>query len=165
MIWFINKPGGGGHMEGVIKMGKLCTYDDDGQPINCFIQNGLSMTCNKCDHLWLKNPSIGPSIMVSYKMNVPLLKYDYISDEIELITGYNPDDFYNDPSLFGRLIHSDCINYFRQKWNEFVMGIIPPFYKFKVVDIDGNIHRIYQVNKVIMGSNGVKSNEGIIFAY
>jgi len=55
-----------------------------------------------------------PDVIYRYQLN-PEQKIEYINPAIERITGYTPQDHYNDPSLFKSLIHSEDKHLFEIK--------------------------------------------------
>ena len=54
-----------------------------------------------------------PDVIIRFSLR-PTFRYDYISPAVEHITGYSPEDFYNDPLLAGKITHPDDVSLIRQ---------------------------------------------------
>jgi len=53
-----------------------------------------------------------PDVIIRFSLR-PTFRYDYISPAVEHITGYSPEDFYNDPLLAGKITHPDDVSLIR----------------------------------------------------
>ncbi len=95
---------------------------------------------------------------VDYRMSLPDGKYEYISPDIEAVTGFTQDTCYNNPVLVQRAIHPDSIPYFQEKWGELMTGVIAPTYEYKLITPTGEERWILQSN------NGVYDAEGKLVA-
>jgi PAS domain-containing protein len=49
-------------------------------------------------------------------MSLPDGKYEYLSPATLEITGYTPEELYNDPSIMPRIIHPESREYFAAQW-------------------------------------------------
>lgn len=85
----------------------------------------------------------------SYK---PDEHYEYISPSIKELTGYSPEDFYNDTGLGDRIVHNDDINLltlsYLQKHGEGVPLII------RIIDKNGAVKWVEEINKFIRDEKG-----------
>jgi PAS domain S-box-containing protein len=89
-----------------------------------------------------------------YRMSVPEGKYEYVSPVSAVITGYTPEEFYQDPGLIRKLIHPAWQEYFRKEWQALLENRAPPFYEFQIIDRTGNTRWVNQRNMLVMDDEG-----------
>jgi PAS domain S-box-containing protein len=91
---------------------------------------------------------------IIYRMSLPDGKYEYISPAVIEITGYLPEELYNDASIFRKVIHPGWQNYFIQEWEKLVQGKAPPFYEYIIINKSGAERWLNQRNVLIFDSDG-----------
>jgi PAS domain S-box-containing protein len=98
-----------------------------------------------------------------YRMSLPDGKYEYVSPAAAAITGYAPEEFYDEPCLVSRLIHPAWQEYFQQEWDALLRNQAPPSYEFQIVDKAGRTRWINQRNIPVTGpEGGIVAIEGIV---
>ncbi|AGB03897.1 PAS domain S-box protein [Methanoregula formicica] len=100
---------------------------------------------------------------IIFRMSLPEGKYEYISPASLALTGYTPEEFYDDPGLVRTLIHPSWQEYFRMQWDALMTGSAPPSYEFQIIDRAGEIRWFNQRNMLVTGSGDrIIAIEGII---
>jgi PAS domain S-box-containing protein len=89
-----------------------------------------------------------------YRMSLPEGKYEYLSPAVFTITGYTPEEHYQEPLLIRKMIHPDSADYFEREWHNLLKGDMSPFYEFKIIDKYGETKWINQRNTLIRDING-----------
>jgi len=98
-----------------------------------------------------------------YRMSLPDAKYEYISPASVALTGYHPQEFYENPGLFRSLVHPSWQEYFRMQWDALMAGNVPPNYEFQIIDRAGQVRWLNQRNMLVTDNNGLTiAIEGII---
>jgi diguanylate cyclase (GGDEF)-like protein/PAS domain S-box-containing protein len=80
--------------------------------------------------------------------------YKYVSPSCKIVTGYDPDDFYNDPHLLQKIIAPD--NWGRWKAHKHGMaknGQVNPL-EFQIVTKDGKTRWIHHICQTVTGKDG-----------
>ena len=89
-----------------------------------------------------------------YRMALPDGKYEYISPAAKKVLGYSAEEFMENPSIIRKIIHPDFAEYFKEKWADLIEGKVPPTYKYKILDPEGNERWIVQSNTGIFDDSG-----------
>jgi len=89
-----------------------------------------------------------------YRMSLPDGKYEYMSPAAKKIFGYSAEEFIENPVIIGKLMHPDFAEYFEEKWADLIEGKVPPTYKYKILDPEGNERWIVQSNTGIFDDSG-----------
>jgi len=98
-----------------------------------------------------------------YRMSLPDGKYEYISPASLALTGYSPEDFYENTDLLRTLIHPAWQEYFRMQWDALLAGSVPPTYEFQIIDRSRQTRWLNQRNMLVTDSGGrIAAIEGII---
>jgi PAS domain S-box-containing protein len=85
-----------------------------------------------------------------YRMALPDGKYEYVSPAAIDITGYSPEELYNNPLLIQKVIHPDWFAYFAQEWEKLNNGEVAPFYEYKIIHKSGEVKWVYQTNVLVL---------------
>ena len=98
-----------------------------------------------------------------YRMSLPDGRYEYVSSVSEKLTGYKPDEWYQDTLLIKKILHPDWQNYFKEKWELLLAGDIPPSYEYQIIHRNGESRWLNQRNIVVTDDNGKPvAIEGIV---
>ena len=89
-----------------------------------------------------------------YRMSLPDGKYEYMSPAAKNVFGYSAEEFIENPLIIGKLMHPDFAEYFEEKWADLIEGKVPPTYKYKILDPEGNERWIVQSNTGIFNDSG-----------
>ncbi|MBA4417231.1 MAG: hypothetical protein C0392_04880 [Syntrophus sp. (in: bacteria)] len=89
-----------------------------------------------------------------YRMSLPDGRYEYVSPASIDLTGYTPEEFYNDPLLARKVMHPDWSDYFVQQWKKLIKGEIPPPYEFKIIHKSGGERWLYVRNVPVSNTIG-----------
>jgi PAS domain S-box-containing protein len=81
-------------------------------------------------------------------------RFDYISSAAKSITGYTPQEFYNTPMSFQKLVPSDWTETFDLWWNEFLAGKNRHTYESPLLHKDGSLHWVNQRISIITDEKG-----------
>ena len=110
------------------------------------------------ENLFIKNAND-----VLYYMELPSGAYKYISKSAETIFGYSQEEFINNPKLIKKLLHPDWKNYFEAEWEKLIVGNVPSFYEYSIIDKNGNVKWLNQRNSIEKDSEGnVTGIKGLI---
>jgi len=80
--------------------------------------------------------------------------YKYVSPSCKTVTGYTPEDFYNDPDILKKIIAPN--NWDKWKVHSHSMaknGLVNPI-EFKIFTKDGEIRWIHHICQTVTGKNG-----------
>jgi len=98
-----------------------------------------------------------------YRMSLPDGIYRYVSPAALQITGYAPEDFYDNPLLIRKLLTPEWREYFRKEWEGLVRGEMSPTYEFQITDRAGKTRWLNQRNVLIRDEKGKPvAIEGIV---
>ncbi len=89
-----------------------------------------------------------------YRMALPEGAYTFVSQAAVAMTGYAPEEFYDDPGLLSRLVHPAWQDYLRTMWEDLISGSMPPTYEYQIVDRAGRVRWINQRNVLVTGDDG-----------
>ena len=89
-----------------------------------------------------------------YRMSLPDGKYEYMSPAARKVFGYSAEEFLENPLIIRKVIHPDFAEYFKEKWADLIEGKVPPTYKYKILDPEGNERWIVQSNTGIFDDSG-----------
>ncbi|MDD3135408.1 MAG: PAS domain S-box protein, partial [Methanoregula sp.] len=100
---------------------------------------------------------------VLYRISLVNGKFEYVSPAVTEISGYTPQEHYDNPQIIRQVIHPDWLPYFDRAWHSLTMGEVPLTYECPIVDKRGTIHWINQHNVLIRDTDGHPvALEGII---
>ena len=91
---------------------------------------------------------------VIYRMSLPDGKYEYVSPAVRNVFGYQPEEFYETPSLIKQIIHPDWNQYFEEQWANLIKGEMPPTYEYQIIHKSGEVRWINQRNILVRDNNG-----------
>jgi len=100
-----------------------------------------------------------------FRQTLPDGNFEYISSAFKSLTGYTPEELYNEPFLMTEeIVHPDSADCFKEQWAKLLNGDISPYYEYKVVAKSGEIKWANQRSVLIIdgGTNSPKAIEGII---
>ncbi|MCK9631204.1 MAG: PAS domain S-box protein [Methanoregula sp.] len=98
-----------------------------------------------------------------YRVSIPDGKYEYISPASVALTGYSPEEYYADPTIFESLIHPAWKEYFHRQWVGVLEKNVPPVYEYQIIDRDGETRWFHQRNMLITDDHGrAVAIEGIV---
>lgn len=100
---------------------------------------------------------------IIYRMQLPEGKYEYISPTCQLLTGYNPEDFYETPKFLRTILDPEFIHVYDSNWNEVLKGKSTPTYEYKIINRNDHRYWLEQKNTIIFDKNGKPiALEGVI---
>ena len=88
-----------------------------------------------------------------YRMKLPSGEYEYMSPVSERIFGFTPEEFYDSPLLIKTILHPDWLNYFKEKWDRLLVGDVPDYYEYTIIDKNGNEKWLHQSNVLVKDSD------------
>ncbi len=98
-----------------------------------------------------------------YRMSLPEGIYEYVSPASKQIFGYEPEVFYNSPTLIQESIHPDFKEYFQKEWRNLLNDKMPVRYEYKIIHKSGEERWLNQRNVLIKDDNGKPvAIEGIV---
>lgn len=98
-----------------------------------------------------------------FRMTLPDGEYEYVSKASANIFGYSPEEFYKRPLLIVSLLHPDWEKYFQTQWENLLIGNLPRFYEFQIINKAGEVRWVNQRSTLYFDESGVPSAlEGII---
>jgi|GEM_PF-3395528 len=98
-----------------------------------------------------------------FRMSLPDGKYEYISPAVIDITGYSPEEIYNENLFFRKIIHPNSQSNFIQEWQNIIQGNVPPYSEYKIIHKSGAERWLNQRNILISDNNGrPMAIEGIV---
>ena len=89
-----------------------------------------------------------------YHMSLPDGKYAYMSPAARKVFGYSAEEFMENPLFMRKVIHPGFAEYFKEQWADLIVGKVPPAYKYKILDPEGNERWIVQSNTGIFDDGG-----------
>ncbi len=81
-----------------------------------------------------------------YRMSLKTGIYEYVNPASENITGYTPQEFYNNPLLIKKIIHPDFKNYFQQEWNKIQKNQLNDTFEYKIIHKNKKQKWLFQRN-------------------
>jgi len=91
---------------------------------------------------------------VIYRMSLPDGGYEYVSPAVERITGYSPEECYQNPRLVQAMIHPDWQAYFLEEWEKLLRGEGSESYEYQIRHRSGELRWLYQRNVLICDEMG-----------
>jgi PAS domain S-box-containing protein len=89
-----------------------------------------------------------------YCLSVPEGTFEYINPASERLTGYSPDEFYNNSGLMQDLVHPSWRSSFREQQELLIRGKNLPENEFQIVHRDGDVRWVHQRNTPIRDKAG-----------
>jgi PAS domain S-box-containing protein len=100
---------------------------------------------------------------IIYRISLPEGRYEYISPAVTAISGYTPQEFYDDKLLLTKIIHPDWAYYFIEQWEQLLKGSVPKTYEYQIVHKNGDFRWINQRNMLVRDDQGLPvALEGIV---
>ena len=100
---------------------------------------------------------------VVYRFNLIERRYEYISPQIENLSGYTKKEFQDSPFIIRHLIHPEFITQYFKLWKKIFTGNIPDYFEIKIIKKDGEIRWVMQKNLLIRDARKkIVSIEGIL---
>jgi PAS domain S-box-containing protein len=98
-----------------------------------------------------------------YRMSLPDGRYEYVSPAVERITGYSPEECYQNPKLVQTAIHPDWQAYFAAEWEKLLRGEGSDSYEYRIRHRSGEWRWLYQRNVLVRDAAGMPmAIEGIV---
>ncbi len=91
---------------------------------------------------------------IIYRMSIPDGSYIYVSPAVEQITGYQPQEWYENPKKVQDLIHPNWRDYFAIQWARLLQGDIPDTYEYQIITKSGQIKWLFQRNTLVKDNAG-----------
>jgi len=89
-----------------------------------------------------------------FRQSLPDGGFEYISSAFKSLTGYKPEELYNEPLLMRDIIvHPDSADCFKEQWAKLLDGEMSPYYEYKVVSKSGEIKWVNQRGVLIIDNN------------
>ncbi len=99
---------------------------------------------------------------VVYRMAIPDGQYEYVSPASEVVFGYGPEKFIENPFFITEILSPEYYESFKQQWPSFLNGNIPKTKEYQIIDPDGNKRWIKQSFKGIFDKqNSIVAVEGL----
>jgi two-component system, cell cycle sensor histidine kinase and response regulator CckA len=90
-----------------------------------------------------------------YRMSLPERRYEYMSPAVLEMSGYPPEDFIEDPSLFMRTVDPRDMDYIQRQREKLLNGEVPPIFEFRIKHAKtGETHWIHQRNVLVLDEDG-----------
>jgi PAS domain S-box-containing protein len=89
-----------------------------------------------------------------YCLSVPEGTFEYINPASVRLTGYSPEEFYNNAGLMQDLVHPLWRSSFREQQELMIRGKNPPENEFQIVHRDGDVRWVHQRNTPIRDKAG-----------
>jgi PAS domain S-box-containing protein len=90
-----------------------------------------------------------------YHISVPGGEYEYVSPAAEVITGYPPEEWYDNPLLVKKIIHPDWHDCFITEWARILEGHLAPSFEYPIVHKDRSIRWVNQRSVALRNEDGV----------
>ena len=98
-----------------------------------------------------------------YRMTIPDGQYEYVSGASDDLFGYPAAVWFDNPVLIKKLIHPDSQQYFVDRWEKLIKGIVPKTYEYKIIHKNKGTRWLFQRNVAVRDSAGqVVAIEGIV---
>lgn len=68
-----------------------------------------------------------------FRIQLPSEEFEYVSPAVEALTGYTPQDFYDDSMFFRKLVISEGKNDFKKFRKYMIEGKVPPIMEYKII--------------------------------
>ncbi len=96
------------------------------------------------------------------EQSIPQGTYEYVSPAAKRLTGYESSDFYNDPSLFEKILIPEDQERYRIQWQKTLEGKLPQSSEFSIIHKSGEQRWLNQRNSLILTNGKVVAVEGIL---
>lgn len=90
---------------------------------------------------------------MAYQISLTEFNCTYMNKSSIKITGYTPDDFYNDPKLIKRIIHPEFYEFFIKEKSKVLEGKVTDFYEFQIIHKSGKEKWVNQKNFILCDQN------------
>ncbi len=90
-----------------------------------------------------------------YRMSLPERRYEYLSPAALEISGYPPEAFLEDASLFLKVVDPRDIDYIMEQRDKLIAGEVPPVFEFRIIHaVTGETRWIHQRNVLVHDEDG-----------
>jgi two-component system, NarL family, sensor histidine kinase UhpB len=98
-----------------------------------------------------------------FRMSLPDGQFVYVSPASTILTGYEPREWIDAPSLMRKIIHPDWRQYLEEQWARLLAGDLLPTHEYQIFHKSGEIRWLNQRNVMIRDEYGLPvAIEGII---
>lgn len=100
---------------------------------------------------------------IIFRITLPDRKFEYVSPAATTLTGYTPEEFYDNPGLMQEIIHPDFCDSLQKIWDHLPKGDLPREYEYRIVHKNGEPRWFHQRNTIVRNSAGRPTAfEGIV---
>lgn len=99
------------------------------------------------------NDLINASRDAIYRMTISSGKYSFMSAAAKQVLGYDANEFMNNSIKVSEIIAPNWKDYFKEKWDDLIKGKVPDFYEYQIVDKDGKLRWIHQLNRAVFNND------------
>ena len=100
---------------------------------------------------------------IIYHFSIPEKRFVFMSPACEQLTGYLPDNFYENPKFFFGITHPDWKKYMNRRWYEMANGKIAPVIEYQIIHKSGEVRWMQQSNYIVYDDSGTPAAaEGIV---
>ncbi len=102
---------------------------------------------------------------VVYRWDVEARRFDYINPAIEMVTGYSPQRFIDEPELLRRVIHPAHRQRVLRHWDSCIRGEVQDYseLEYPIVDANGRVKWVRERTVAVRGrTRAVQALEGIV---
>lgn len=100
---------------------------------------------------------------IIFRLSLPGHTFEYVSPAAEMITGYEPDEYYKNPLLLQEIIHPDYKERLDVQWDRMPNGDVPGEYEYQIIHKSGESRWLHQRNTVVRDNTGrAVALEGIV---
>ncbi len=98
-----------------------------------------------------------------FRLSLITGQYEFVSPAAKTIFGISPQQFYKNARIVFKQIHPKYSNLFKESWRNMKKEILPPFFEYQIIDLNGNIKWINQRSVLIYDKNNTPvAIEGIL---
>lgn len=91
---------------------------------------------------------------IIYRMSFPDGAFEYISSACFPVTGYHPEEYYEDPLLFSKIIHPTWKKNYQEHWNKILHGQVSNDYQVAILHASGETRWLHIKISTIMDEEG-----------
>ena len=99
---------------------------------------------------------------IIFRMSLPQGHYEYVSPAAKELSGYPPEEYYENPGLLPKIIPPDWHGYFEKEFAKLLRGEATPVYEFPIVHRSGELRWMNQRNILVRDGDRVVALEGIV---
>ncbi len=100
---------------------------------------------------------------VIYRINLPNVRYEYISQQVSELFGYSAEHFYNSPAFTKKIIHPDSLPHFFKYWRNLIKTDSSGSCELKIIKANQEVRWVQLKNLVIRDKKHVAiAVEGVV---